>query len=113
MSAGYLEIFLEQGETFSANISLDLFNGTSFNLADYNVKSEIRKSYWSEKTSERFTSSISANTGVIHIGLPASNTQNLKPGKYVYDIFITNAVSNNRSKVLEGIIFVEPSSTRI
>lgn len=114
MAAGYLELFLEQGESFSVDITLDAINGSPYDLSDFAVKSQIRKSHWSIDTTAVFDSSISANgsNGIITLSLPATTTQSIESGRYVYDVFLTNS-SNNRSKVLEGILFVDPSSTKI
>lgn len=115
MSAGYLELYLEQGETFSVDITLDSLNGSPYNLSNYSAKSEIRKSYWSANSTASFSTNISADgtTGIITLSLDAATTQNVASGNYVYDVFLTNQTSNTRSKVLEGILFVDPSSTKI
>lgn len=111
MASGYLELFLEQGEDFSADITLDTINGAPYDISDFTVKSQIRKSHWSQNTTAIFEATISAN-GIINLSLDSSITENVSSGRYVYDVFLTNS-SNNRSKVLEGILFVDPSSTRI
>jgi hypothetical protein len=113
MSAGYLELFIEQGESFSANVTLDSLNGSVYNLYDFTAKSEIRKSYWSANTSASFSTSINVELGMVGLGLSANTTQRLSSGKYVYDVFLTHSVNGNRFKVLEGILFVDPSSTKI
>lgn len=113
MSSGYLELFIEQGETFSANVSLDKINGSPYDLTNYTAKSDIRKSYWSANTSASFVTSIDDSDGTIGLYLSANTTQTLASGRYVYDIFLTDTNTNYRSKVLEGIIFVEPSATKI
>lgn len=113
MSAGYLELFLEQGETFSANVTLDQLNGSPYDLSNYSAKSEIRKSYWSANNSASFITSIDITEGTIGLTLSANTTQNLSSGRYVYDVFLTDSITNSRSKVLEGILFVEPSATKI
>lgn len=113
MSAGYLELFLEQGETFSANVSLDQINGSAYDLSNYTAKSDIKKSYWSSNTSASFITSIDDTDGTIGLYLSANTTQRLTSGRYVYDIFLTDTLTNSRSKVLEGILFVEPSATKI
>lgn len=113
MSAGYLELYLEQGEDFSVNITLDALNGEPYNLANSNVKSEIRKSYWSANTTATFNSQIyNAIEGVVNLSLSSNVTSNISSGKYVYDLFLTNTTDNARSKVLEGVLFVEPSATK-
>jgi hypothetical protein len=112
MAVGYLDLFVEQGEDFSADITLDSINGTPYDLSTYSVKSQLRTSYWSANAAATFTSSISANgTGIITISLPHTITANLNSGKYVYDIFLTNNTSNTRSKVLEGTVYLDPSVT--
>lgn len=115
MSAGYLELFIEQGDSFTADITLDSINGSPFNLSNYSIKSDIRKSHWSANTTISFNSSIAGNgtTGIVTLTLDAANTQLLTASKYVYDVFLTNNSNNDRSKVLEGIIYVDPSVTKI
>jgi hypothetical protein len=114
MAAGYLELFLEQGEDFSVDITIDAINGTPYDLSDFSVKSQIRKSHWSANTAAIFDASISANgeNGIITLSLNSPITENISSGRYVYDVFLTNS-SNNRSKILEGILFVDPSSTKL
>ena len=118
MSAGYLELFIEQGEDFNVYITLDALNGEAYSIANSSVKADIRKSHWSANTTCSFGAEITnPELGIINLSLPANTTQNLSYGRYVYDIFLTkynvNTSSNTRSKVLEGVIFIDPSSTRI
>lgn len=116
MSAGYLELFVEQGEDFSISVTLDSLNGSPYSLANTSVKSQIRKSHWSQDVSATFNSVVLNNAqGILELSLPANTTQDLRPGRYVYDVFLTanTGVSNTRSKVLEGIVSIEPSSTKI
>lgn len=113
MSAGYLELFLEQGEYFSANVTLDAVNGSYYDLTNYSAKSQIRKSYWSESPVAEFSTTVEGQDGIITITLDANTTQTLTSSRYVYDIFIFNANNaTSRTKVLEGIIFVDPSATK-
>lgn len=114
MAAGYLELFIEQGDSFAADITLDSINGSPFDLSNYSIKSDIRKSHWSANTTLSFSSSISGNgsTGIITLSLDAANTQLLISSRYVYDVFLTNNSNNDRSKVLEGVIYVDPSVTK-
>lgn len=114
MATGYLELFVEQGETFDLNVSLDYSsNNATYDLTNYTAKSEIRRSPWSANASAIFQTSIDANTSSIVLFLSANTTQELRAGRYSYDIFLTNNQGTNRSKVLEGLLFVEPSTTRI
>ena len=113
MASGYLELFIEQGESFSANISLTSLNNASYNLSSYSAKSDIRKSYWSANTTASFETNIDSVYGEITLSLSANASQNIASGRYVYDLFLTDSTDGTRSKVLEGILFVEPSATKI
>ena len=43
MSAGYTELFLEQGTTFQSSITLDGVSGEPYDLTGFIAKSQIRK----------------------------------------------------------------------
>ena len=45
------------------------------------------------------------------MSMTPANTANIKPGRYVFDVITTDS-SNNKNRVLEGIITVTPSCTR-
>lgn len=115
MSTGYLELFIEQGETFSADIKLETNSKGSFELDRYFAKSEIRKSYWSANTTAVFDTVVYNNgiNDMITISLDSGITQNIASGRYVYDVFITCITNNVRTKVMGGILTVNPSSTKI
>jgi hypothetical protein len=114
MSAGYQELFMEQGTTFNTTIELDDVYGESYNLQNYSASSEMRKSYYSSNATAVFNTTVNGTNGQILINLSANQTANVYPGRYVYDIIIYN--SNNRAnttiRVLEGIINVTPRVTR-
>lgn len=114
MSTGYLDLFIEQGEDFSATIELSSYSNSSYDLTNYYANSQIRRSHWSANASDIFITSMSeANNGKLILSISAANTQNLKYDKYVYDLFLTNAQTNKRSKILEGMIYINPSCTKI
>jgi hypothetical protein len=112
MPAGYSELFLEQGSSFNASIELDDVAGESFNLATYTASSQMRKSYYSSNAAATFTVSTGNNPllGIITISLDSANTANIYPGRYVYDVYLTN--TQTRVRVLEGIVNVSPQVTK-
>ena len=110
MAAGYQDIFLEQGTTFFTQITLDGSNGVPFNLANYTVKSQARKSYYSVNPTINFDAIVyDANNGIIQLSASSAVTANVPAGKLVYDVVI--ATGNTATRVLEGQIFVSPSAT--
>lgn len=71
----------------------------------------MRKSFYST-TATSFNASISdAANGQITLTMSAATTANLKSGRYMYDVIITDA-SNNVTRLIEGIVTVLPSVTR-
>lgn len=111
--ASYVELFIDQGTTFNNIINLtDDTTNTPINIYGYSVSSQIRRSYYSANITANITCSLSSpSNGEITMSMTAANTSNIKPGRYVFDVKTTDT-SNIVSRVLEGIITVNPSVTR-
>ena len=58
MSAGYQDIFLNQGETFTTTLSLADPNGTPYDLNHFLVASSAKKSYYSSNASIIFETTV-------------------------------------------------------
>jgi len=113
MAAGYQDLFLNQNETFTTSLTLDDVNGVAYNLTGFTVKSQAKKSYYSDTIALDFDASISdANNGVITLTANSATTCNVSAGKLVYDVIITQTNSNIVTRVLEGQIFVSPAVTK-
>jgi hypothetical protein len=110
MAAGYTNLYIEQGTTFSTTITLDDVTGSAYNLTSYTASSQIRKSYYQANASATFATSINANTGTITLNLDAPTTANITPGRYVYDTILING--SNVIRILEGIAEIAPSVSR-
>lgn len=112
MAAGYSELFLEQGASFNTSITLDDVAGDAFNLYSYTATSQMRKSYYSSNAAATFTVATGndPSLGVITMSLDSANTANIYPGRYVYDVYVTN--ESSRVRVLEGIVNVTPQATK-
>lgn len=113
MPAAYQDQFLEQGTTFTSQITLDDDNGLPFNLSGFTAASQGRKSYYSANADITFSADITdANNGVIILSADAPTTANLTPGKLVYDVTVTQTSTGLVTRIIEGQIFVSPSVTR-
>lgn len=115
MTAIYTDLIVEQGTSFITTIELKDVNGASFNLVNYSASSLIKKSYYSIATPTPFSIYITppeAN-GVIVMTLTKAATANLSPGKYVYDVIISNTLdpANTTTRVVEGSVLVTPGVT--
>jgi hypothetical protein len=103
-------LVIDQGSTFSTDLSLTDENGDPLDLDGYTANSQIRKWYTSSNASAIFTTYISVPNGTITLSLTSDQTSNLVSGRYVYDVEINNEVTVSR--VVEGIITVTPQVTR-
>ena len=108
--AVYSNLTVDQGASFSANIDVTDSDGDALNLDGYSVAGQIRKTY-SSTTAIDFTASIiNASAGVVQISLSATQTNNMKAGRYVYDVEINSGGTITR--VVEGQVEVTPGVTR-
>jgi hypothetical protein len=106
-------IFIDQGATFSTTVTISDSDGSALDLTSYTALAQIRKTYEST-TATTFTSTFASDrtTGQITISLTDTQTTALESGRYVYDLIITD-VSDNKTRVVEGIATVNPSVSRI
>jgi hypothetical protein len=109
--AGFAEIYIEQGASFSTTITVNDSTGAYTNLTNYTAAAQLRKSYYSS-TANSFTVTVSnAANGELTLVLSSANTANLTPGRMVYDLLITSPTSV-KTRVVEGIATILPSVTR-
>jgi hypothetical protein len=110
--AEFVELTIEQGATFTTEVTVNDANGDPKDLTDYEVRSQIRKSYYSS-TSTSFDITIDdVLGGIITMGMSANTTSNINPGRYVYDVVIEDTNSGVITRIFEGIATVLPNVTR-
>ena len=107
----YAELTLNQGTTFSADLTIKNDDGSAINVANAVFTSQIRKSYYSANATANLTiTKANSANGDITLSLDAANTANIKPGRYLYDLKMQQNGTVNR--VIEGIITVSPQVSR-
>ena len=114
MAAVYVSnLVVNSGADFSQSFNLDSVDTNSaLNLAGYTVQAQMRK--WSgSSTATSFTSTIVSpvTDGQILLTLTSTQTTALKPGRYVYDVIITDS-AGTKSRVIEGMVLVTEGVTR-
>ena len=111
--AAKANIIVDQGTTFSTQVTVTQANGSPLSLQGYTAAAQLRKHYASAN-STAFTVTISSNsqTGVINLELPANTTQTLAAGRYVYDLEIYSSANSTVTRVVEGIVTITPGVTR-
>lgn len=103
-------LLIDQGTDFSATIDVTDFDGNPFNLTNYTSAAQIRKSY-AATTAYNFVTSDNNALGQITLTLSNTITNQMEPGRYVYDVEITSD-AGQVSRVVEGIVTVTPGITR-
>lgn len=109
--AAFSEIVIEQGATFGSTLNVEDTYGNAINLYAYTANSQMRKSYYSSSATTITATVTGTANGEVTLSMTSSNTANLTPGRYVYDVIITSPTSVV-TRVVEGIVTVLPSVTR-
>jgi hypothetical protein len=108
----YAELTVDQGSTFESTIDLVTDDGAVINVAGYVFSGQIRKSYYSANATANLTLTIvDAANGNVKVAISAANTANIKAGRYLYDIKMTDT-SNTVTRLVEGVITITPQVTR-
>ena len=111
--AAIANLRIDQGTTFSSNITLAGNDGAAWDLTGHTVAAKMAKGYESTKTRIAMTTAV-ANpaTGIITLSLTSAQSGALDaPARYVYDVEVTNTTSGVVTRVIEGIITVRPNVT--
>jgi len=109
--AVYSNLTVDQGSDISYTIDVTDANGDAINLSGYTVAGQIRKSY-SSLTSVSFTAVVTnTSTGEVTISLTSTQTNDMKAGRYLYDVEMTSS-GGTVTRILEGQIEVIAGVTR-
>lgn len=107
----YLDI--DQGSDFTATIDLENDDGTPMDISGMQIYSQFRKSY-NSSTAYSFVCQIeNALQGKFSLKLSGITSSTIKPGRYLYDVEMINPLANVKSRVVEGILTINPEITKI
>ena len=100
------------GTTFSQIFTLESADTNSAtDLTGFTATAQMRKHPGSSSATDFTTSIINATAGRIRVGLTTSQTSILKPGRFMYDVLVTDP-SGEVTRVLEGSVLVREGVTR-
>jgi hypothetical protein len=108
--ASKANLVIDQGATFSTDLTLKDQYGNMLELAGYTANSQIRKWYTSSAVSATFSTAINTISAVVTLSLTSDQTSSLVAGRYVYDVEIKDSITTSR--IIEGIVTVTPQVTR-
>tara|TARA_R100001015_G_C4532075_1_gene98220 strand:+ start:108 stop:446 length:339 start_codon:yes stop_codon:yes gene_type:complete len=112
MAAGTYNFTLEQGSTFSRQITVQE-NSSALNLTGYTARMQMRSTHDSSSIALTFTTTIAspASNGIINLTATASNSSAVEEGMYVYDLEIESS-GGVVTRLMEGTVTVTPEVTR-
>ena len=112
MSAAFItNLVINAYADFSAVFNLEDNNsGDPLNLTDYQVASQMRKHAGSSSAVSLGATVYNSLLGQVKVSLGKTETGQLKPGRYVYDVLIINP-SGKTERVVEGMVLVKEGAT--
>lgn len=107
--AAVANLSIDQGATFTSDITVKDINGSVFDLTGYTAVAKMAKGYSSTRTRTTITTTFAEDrtSGILTISLTNTQTAALDPERYVYDVEITSS-TGKVTRVIEGIITVRP-----
>lgn len=112
MAASFVvNISINAGASFTQSFTVDSSGGL-LNLSQYQINSQLRKHAQSTSYVNFITTSVYPSTGVFELELTPEVSSTLKPGRYVYDVILTNNASGEKTRVVEGTAIVTSNVTK-
>lgn len=101
---------IDQGADWETVITLKE-DGASLDLQGYTGAGQIRR-YYTSSTAINMGVALSIPDGTVTLTLDSATTNSMEPGRYVYDVELTNDLGLV-SRIIEGILTVNPGVTKI
>lgn len=111
MAAYVSNIVIDIGANFDQSFNLETTANAPMDLTGFTGASKLKKSALSSTTAASFVVSFpDVLQGQLKISLGSTITSALKPGRYVYDVLLTDA-SSTKTRVVEGSAIVTAGVT--
>lgn len=104
-------LYVDQGVDFSIDLDVSI-DGEVITLDDKDFYCSFAKLYSTTPTANAAVVPLVGNNSIIELSVSGETTENISPGKYVYDVIMVSP-SGTKTKILEGLITVIPTITRI
>ena len=114
MAAVYVSnLVVNQGATFTQKFELEnVSSNSALDISGFTVQALMRKHAAAPGVACTFTASIAdADSGTIQIGISSVTCSQLKPGRYVYDVIVSDS-AGEVTRVVEGAVLVRGAVTR-
>lgn len=108
MAVPSVNITIEKGVDHSSTFTITNADGTVYDLTNQSAVAKLKK-FPSSTSSSSFSASLTVSTGKVTISMGNTVTNALDPGRYYYDIVLTNSTTSKKTRVIEGMALVTPS----
>lgn len=110
MAVAAVNIVIEQGTDYQEVFTVNNPDGSPLNLTGYTAAAKMRK-FPDSSTSTSFNVGIVSTAGQVVVSIANTITTQLKGGRYYYDVIITEGSTGKKSKVVDGMVIVNPSES--
>lgn len=106
-------IYIDQGADWQQTMIVADEEGTK-DLSITDIQGSIKKTYQSLSSVDfTVTKSFDVLSGEIVISLTNTQTKSMEPGRYVYDVIVTDTTNGNVTRIVEGQAIVNAGVTGI
>ena len=105
-------MYVDQGTDYFVNLELISDDGEPFVAAGFTFFCDVKKLYSSTITFSAECTLVEGIDNSFDLFIDPDLTKNVEPGKYQYDIFM-RGTGGSLDKILEGLLFVVPSITKV
>lgn len=110
--ANISNLYIDQGSDYSTTVTVMSATGLPLNLAGYTAKAQMRKSFSSSLAYDFTCEILNAEHGQIRVTISAAANELIPPGRWLYDVEITQTSTGKKKRVVEGVVTVTPQITR-
>ena len=112
MAVYVVNLVIDQGVDFSQKFNLEgSATNAAWNLTGYTGAAQLRKHSSSKKFYSFTVSFPDRENGAIAINMTDAITKRIKPGRYIYDVLLTDS-SGLKERVVEGSVLVREGATK-
>ena len=110
--ATYANLYIDQGADYETVVTIEDSASDPLDLTNLDISGQIRRTYRSDTSYNFVITKESEELGAIRVRLDSETSGQMNYGRYVYDIYAEDVYSNERFKVLEGMVEIVPGVTR-
>jgi len=112
MAVYVVNLIIDQGSDFNQSFNLESSaTNAALDLTGYTGSAQIRKHASSRKFYDFTVSFPNRVGGVVKLTLTDTITSRIKPGRYIYDIILTDS-SGLKERVVEGSVLAREGATK-